>query len=411
MKNFVCDNRKYVSELLRDGEAALFFSGTPQKKSGDEDYPFAVNRNFYYLTAIKDKNIILYMEKAKGEKREVLFLERPDPEKEKWVGGVLKEAEAKALSGIDTVKYIDEFNEETEDSLFKNRITGVYLDMEKRRFTDTSPALKFGGFLKEAYPYIEIRNIYPYLSEKRTVKSEAERENIKKAVDITQKGIYAMTKNVRPGMYEYELEAYFDFELKRAGVFDKAFASIVASGINGTVLHYSKNTGIIEDNSLVLCDVGASYNLYSGDITRTFPSKGKFTPRQRDIYNIILEGNYMIQDMIKEDIPFKSLNEALKDYYARALKAIGLIKDKDEVKKYYWHGVSHLLGLETHDVGRHNEGLLKAGTVLTVEPGLYIAEEEIGIRIEDDVVVTKNGCLNLSADIIKKPDDIENFML
>ncbi|MCC8097227.1 MAG: M24 family metallopeptidase, partial [Eubacterium sp.] len=116
-------------------------------------------------------------------------------------------------------------------------------------------------------------------------------------------------------------------------------------------------------------------------------------------------------DMIKAGIPFKSLNESLKDYYGKELKAIGLVKDRDEVSKYYWHGVSHLLGLETHDVGRHNEGNLTAGMVLTVEPGLYIAEEEIGIRIEDDVVVTENGCINLSADIIKKPEDIENFML
>ncbi len=410
MREFVKRNRRYVFDLLKDGEAALFFSGESIKKTGDEFYPFAPDRNFYYLTGIRDKNIILYLEKAKGECREVLFLERPDPEKEKWTGAVLKEEEAKALSSIETIMFTDGFNEETEDSLFKNRISAVYLDLEKRRFADSSPALKFGKFLREAYPYIAVKNIYPYLSEKRTVKTEAEIENIKKAIEITKNGIYAMMKNVRPGMYEYEAEAYFDFELKRAGVFDKAFASIIASGINGAVLHYSENNCKIKDGSLLLCDVGAAWNLYSGDITRTFPANGKFTARQRDIYNIVLEGNYMIQDTIKAGIPFRSLNEKLKDYYAKELKAIGLIKDRDEVSKYYWHGVSHLLGLETHDVGRHNEGLLKEGMVLTVEPGLYIAEEEIGIRIEDDVAVKKDGCINLSADIIKEPSDIENFM-
>ncbi|MCD7778185.1 MAG: aminopeptidase P family protein [Clostridiales bacterium] len=411
MKEFVKQNREYVFNILNDGEAALFFSGCLVKKTGDEDYPFSVNRNFYYMTGLRDKNLILYLEKAKGETRQVLFLERPDPEKEKWVGEVIKETEAKALSGIECVKYTDGFNEEIEDSLFKNRIGAVYLDMEKRRFSDSSQALLFGEFLKKRYPYVDVRDIYPAVSDRRTIKAESEIENIKKAVEITKKGIYSMMKNVKPGMYEYEVEAYFDFELKKAGVFDKAFSSIVAGGINGTVLHYSRNNCLIKENSLVLCDVGAAWNLYSGDITRTFPANGKFTQRQKDIYNIVLEGNYLIQDMIKEGIPFKSLNESLKDYYAEELKTIGLIKEKDEVSKYYWHGVSHLLGLETHDVGRHNEGLLKAGMVLTVEPGLYIAEEEIGIRIEDDVAVTKAGCVNLSADIIKKPEDIENFML
>ncbi|MCD8091160.1 MAG: aminopeptidase P N-terminal domain-containing protein [Clostridiales bacterium] len=410
MREFVCQNRKYVFDFLNDGEAALFFSGGEIKKLGDELYPFAPDRNFYYLTGISDKNIILYMEKARGECRQVLFTERPDPEKEKWTGAVLKPEEAKELSGIENIMFTDELNSEIEDSLFKNRITKVYLDLEKRLFSDSSPALRFGKFLRKSYPHIAVGDIYPYLSDKRTVKADFEIENIKKAIEITKNGIYAMMKNVRPGMYEYEAEAYFDFELKRAGVFDKAFTSIVASGINGAVLHYSKNNSIIKNGSLLLCDVGAAWNLYSGDITRTFPGGGKFTDRHRFFYSIVLEGNYMIQDIIKEGVPFKSLNESLKKYYAKELKTIGLIKDSSDVSKYYWHNVSHLLGLETHDAGRHNEGLLKEGMVLTVEPGLYIAEEEIGIRIEDDVLVKRDGCVNLSSDIIKEPEDIENFM-
>jgi Xaa-Pro aminopeptidase len=211
-------------------------------------------------------------------------------------------------------------------------------------------------------------------------------------------------------MYEYQAEAYFDFELKKAGVRDFAFKSIVASGKNGTVLHYSDNDSIMEDGSLVLCDVGAQWNYYNGDITRTFPVNGKFTPRQRQIYDIVLGGHDLIIDTIRDGVEFASLNEILKKYYAEELKKIGLIKNDNEVSKYYYHGVSHLLGLETHDVGRHNEGLLREGMVLTVEPGLYIEEENIGIRIEDDVLVLKNGCEVLSKDIIRTADDIEKYM-
>jgi Xaa-Pro aminopeptidase len=251
---------------------------------------------------------------------------------------------------------------------------------------------------------------HPILAKLRQIKRPVEVENIKKAIEITGRGINAMLKNARAGMYEYEIEAYFDFELKRAGVKDFAFKSIAASGKNATVLHYSENNCKAADNDLILLDVGAQYGYYSGDITRTFPVNGKFTPRQRELYDIVLGGNRLIVDTIKPGIEFKSLNIKLKEYYAAELKKIGLIENADEVSKYYYHGVSHMLGLETHDVGRHNEGLLKAGMVLTVEPGLYIAEEGIGIRIEDDVLVTENGCEVLSPDIPRTAEEIEAVM-
>ena len=219
-----------------------------------------------------------------------------------------------------------------------------------------------------------------------------------------------MMLNSKAGMMEYEIEAYFDFELKKNGVNDFAFKSIAASGINGTILHYSDNNYQTKNNDLILFDVGAQWEYYNGDITRTFPVNGKFTKRQKQIYNIVLEGQQKVINAIKPNIEFKKLNEILKEHYAIELKKIGLISFDDEVSKYYYHSVSHMLGLETHDVGRHNEGVLKEGMVFTVEPGLYIAEEEIGIRIEDNIMVTKNGCEVLSKDIIRTVDEIENFM-
>ena len=242
------------------------------------------------------------------------------------------------------------------------------------------------------------------------IKEDCEIEKIEKAIDITKKGIYAMMSNSKSGMMEYEIEAYFDFELKRNGVKDYAFKSIAASGKNGTVLHYSDNNCKTNDNDLILFDVGAQWGYYNGDITRTFPVNGKFTPRQKEIYNIVLEGQRKVIKAIKPGLEFKRLNEILKEHYALELKKIGLISCDDEVSKYYYHSVSHMLGLETHDVGRHNEGLLQEGMVFTVEPGLYIAEEEIGIRIEDNIVVTSDGCRILSKDIIRTVDEIESFM-
>lgn len=410
MREFFCENRKKVFEFLNNGEAAIFFCGEPMHKVGDEYYPFTPNRNFYYLTGLSESRLILVVYKAQDDVCEKLFLKRPDPDKEKWTGAVLRADEAENLSGIADYCYIDEFEEFISEIILKSNIKRFYFDLEKQSPRDISPALRFADKLRKSYPYMAICDISSFLVGLRAVKSDFEVANIKKAINITKKGIYSMMKNARPNMFEYELEAYFDFELKRAGVFDKAFASIIAGGVNGTILHYSANNSPLADGSLALCDVGAAYGFYSGDITRTFPVNGKFTARQRDIYNIVLEGNLLIQDEIRIGLPFKSLNEKLIEYYAAELKKIGLIKLKEDVRKYYWHGVSHLLGLETHDAGRGSEGDLREGMVFTVEPGLYIADEGIGIRIEDDVMVTKNKCLNLSSDIIKTPQDIEEFM-
>ena len=231
---------------------------------------------------------------------------------------------------------------------------------------------------------------------------------MKKAIQITKQGIENIFKNANPNMMEYELEACFDYEIKRNGAKDKAFNTILAGGKNATVLHYNENNQKINDGDLVLLDLGASFGYYSADISRTFPICGKFSQRQKQLYNIVLEAQQKVIDAIKPGLPFKRLNEIVIEHYETELLKIGLIKDKEEVKNYYYHGVSHFLGLDTHDV---TDGIqeLKEGMVITVEPGLYIAEEGIGIRIEDDVLVTKDGAENLSKDIIKTVDQIENF--
>lgn len=410
MYKFYDRNRKNILEKLDNNSVAIIFSGVPIKKMGDENYPFTPNSNFLYLTGIDRPNEILLLTKKDDELKEVLFIEPFDEEKAKWVGAVILAEEAKCISGIGEVEYIHSFYEYIAGILFNGRIENVYIDLENRVFNLNNPELDFAKQITEKYPYINIKNLHNPLADLRRIKADCEVEKIRKAIKITGDGIVNMMKNVKTGMYEYEVEAYFDYTLKSAGVKDFAFKTIAASGKNATVLHYSDNNCKTEDNQLILLDVGAKYDYYCGDITRTFPVNGKFTKRQKQLYNIVLGGQKLVISAIKPNVPFKMLNKILIEYYEKELMEIGLITAPEQVKKYYYHGVSHSLGIETHDVGRHNEGLLQAGMVLTVEPGLYIAEEGIGIRIEDDVVVTENGCEIIYDGIPKTVEEIESVI-
>ena len=409
MNNFAV-NRSKLKNILEDNQMAVVFSGNPVQKLGDEYFPFTPNRNFYYLTGLDRPKMIYFVYKFNGDIEEYIAIERYDEIKAKWVGAVMLPDEVRQISDIQQVIYLDEFEENISSIIFNKRIQKVYLDLENRDFYANTPAIDFANEIKNKYNYVTIENLFNIMADFRMVKEAWEVENIVKSIDITKDGIYNMMRNSRAGMMEYQIESYFDFALKQHGVKDFAFKTIAASGKNATVLHYSDNNSKTEDGDLILFDVGAQYEYYNGDISRTFPVNGKFTDRQKTIYNIVLEGQKIVIDKAKAGIEFKSLNCILKDYYAKALSKIGLISNAEEVNKYYYHGVSHLLGLETHDVGRHNEGLLKSGMVMTVEPGLYIAEEGIGIRIEDNILIENNGCRVLSKDIIKTVEDIEDFM-
>ena len=217
--------------------------------------------------------------------------------------------------------------------------------------------------------------------------------------------------NAKPGLKEYELEAYFDFECKRSGAKDLAFSTIAAAGKNATILHYVSNDSEIKENDLILFDLGAQWNLYNADITRTFPANGKFTDRQKEVYEAVLRVNKAVIEKIKPGIVYKELNAWAKDLIAEECIKLGIIKEKEEVSKYYWHSIGHNLGLNTHDLEpQGREFVFEKGMVFTVEPGIYISEEGIGIRIEDDVLVTENGCEVLTKDMIKEVKDIEEFM-
>lgn len=403
MNKYFEKNRQKLFDLMKDNSIAVVFAGEAPVKRGDENYPFSPDRHFYYLTGVERERIILAMTKINGKNNAVLYIEPHNGQMAKWIGATMTKEEAVEISGIENIKLTEDFEKDMEE--ISAEVSTIYLDGERHDL----PEIQMPEGMKKFFPNQQYEDLFPIISELRTIKEDWELERMKKAMDITRMAIEEMMKNASPNMMEYEIEAYYDYVLTKNGVTDKAFKTIAASGKNGCTLHYSKNNCKTHDGDLILVDAGAQYKWYNGDITRTFPVNGKFTEKQKEVYNIVLNGQKLIIDTIKEGVEYPYLNEKLKDYYFEELSKLGLVKTKEDVFNYYFHNVSHFLGAETHDVGDRKQ-TLKAEMVITVEPGLYIEEWGIGIRIEDDVLVTKDGCEVLTKDMIKTVDDIERFM-
>jgi len=404
------NNRKKLCSKLEENSITLMFAGEAPYKSADETYMFTPNRNFYYLTGIDREKMILMLVKTTGKVEETLFIQKNDPLMARWVGEKMPEEEAKQISGIENIKFVEELEETFGSILDKLKIDNLCLDLERQEFhISMATSQRFAKGAMERYPYLRIKNIYHEIASLRLVKSEEEIELISQAIDITNRGIKALMKNSKVGMKEYELEAYFNFILKSEGVTDYAFSTIAAGGKNATILHYDKNNSELEDGKLILFDLGAQYKYYNADISRTFPINGRFTERQKQIYNVVLRAQEEVTKIARPGILFSVLNDTAKSILTEGCIELGLIKEASELPKYYFHGVSHYLGLDTHDVGNRNIEL-RPGMVVTNEPGLYIEEENIGIRIEDDILITEDGCVNLSKQIIKTVEEIEEFM-
>jgi Xaa-Pro aminopeptidase len=409
-KDFFKKNRERLMEQIKDNSMVVVFAGKAPKKSHDEAYPFTPNRNFYYLTGIDEDKIMLMLTKSMGKVEETLFIQKADPVMARWVGETISEEQARQVSAVENIVFVEDFETIIHRAVLSLNIKRIYEDLERDSWDAPQTTSEiFAKAVVDKYPYMRIKNVYPLICDLRTIKAYEEVDEIKEAIRITNEGIKNLMKNAKPGMKEYEMEAYFDFTLKTNGVKDFAFKTIAAGGKNATVLHYVDNDAVVNDGDLMLLDLGAQHNYYNGDISRTFPVNGKFTERQKQIYNIVLKAQLETMKFIKAGIPFKAVNLTTRRVLLEELSKIGLAKDDKELSKYYFHGVSHYLGLDTHDVGSR-ELDLKPGMILTVEPGLYIEEEGIGIRIEDNVLVTEDGCINLSEGIIKTVEEIEEFL-
>lgn len=403
-------HREHLSQFLNVGDLAVLFSGKAPKSTADAHYAFLPNKNFFYFTGCTEEHFIVTMLMTDKGLETTLFIEKPDYDVEKWVGRKLTKASAIEKSGIKDVQYLDQFISFTGRLINNGKVERVFLDLEKLSWDEMeSAASTFVSEFSKRYPFITVKSLHFILCELRVIKSEEEIKQIETAIDLTNKGLDAILKILKPGVIEYQLEATFAYHIRMHGAERCSFETIAASGADGVILHYVENKKPVQAGDLVLLDLGAQYGQYAADISRTYPVSGKFTERQAQIYNIVLKAQQDVIDAMKPGIPFEELNKVCQKSLAESLKQIGLIKEDSELTKYYYHGVSHYLGLDVHDIGSRN-GLLKPGMVLTVEPGLYIAEENIGIRIEDDILITEEGNIVLSKQIPKSVADIEAMM-
>lgn len=404
-------NRYKLYEKLQDNSLLILYSGALKHASADEGYPFKANMNFYYLTGIQQNNVYLVAKKYHNVIEETLFIYENDPIKVRWIGAYLYPEEATNISGVENVKFVDEFDSFLAKILRHKVIKNVYLDLEKPHYDGQ---VNFGYVLKDkvnAYSFgKKILNVYEDIVTLRGCKSSEEIELYKEDVRITKLALEEVLKRLPKLENEYQVQAVFEGAIKYIGNAKPSFGTIAASGKNAAILHYGDNNMPLNKNDMILLDLGAECNNYHADISRTYPISGKYSPLQKKIYNIVLECNKHIIEMIKPGVSIKDLQNETINFLAEGCLKEGLIKEKEEIKNYYFHGVSHHIGLDTHDPYPRYVGVLQPGMIISCEPGLYFEELGIGVRIEDDILVTEDGNENLSEDIIKEIADIEAYM-
>lgn len=410
------ERRKALVNKMVDNSVLIVHSGYQVFRSNDATYDFFVNNNFYYLTNIDQANVILMIGKSNEEYFEKLFIEKIDEEKARWLGATKTFEEASILSQMELKNIIDiNFYENYLNSLFQPGRYGlhdakeIYLDLEYHHLPLYNTFAKNEALkLRDRFPFIKINNCYDMIINLRMCKDESEVSLIKESISTTKNAIYEVMKHHQELKNESLAMAYHDFILIKEGK-PKSFNDIIACHHNATVLHYDQNSSDIPEDALLLMDVGCYTNHYSSDITRTIPVSGTFTPRQKEVYEVVLDVNKKCIAFAKPGLSWKQLNDYANNLLVEGLIKLGKISDASELRKYYFHSIGHSLGLDVHDPSPASKGI-ETGMVITIEPGLYIPEENIGIRIEDDILITNDGAIVLSNDIIKEVEDIEKFM-
>ena len=400
------DFKKRRNALLNNIEngAIVLFSGFEMQRSADEAYPFSVNRNFYYLTGINQKETYCVLTKN----RENLYILNNDEKLARWIGYNLFVNEAKDISSFDNVSTYDNMEDILKAVALENEV--IYLDLEKSPYLGAvNQGERLKSLLLSFNDKLIIKDIYQEIINLRAVKDQDEIDALKHSIHITNLALNDVMKNLTSMNNEKECESLFNQSISNYAHASTSFETIAASGKNATVLHYSNNNQKLNSSDMILLDLGARVNFYNADISRTYPISGTYSELQKQIYEIVLSCNKQIIEMIKPGLSINDLQNATKEILSSELIKIGLISQKEELERYYYHNVSHHLGLDTHDPMSRNNPLVP-GNVITVEPGLYIKEYGIGVRIEDDVLVTAEGHLNLSEEIIKEVSDIEKYI-
>ncbi|WP_284928214.1 Xaa-Pro aminopeptidase [Candidatus Phytoplasma sp. AldY-WA1] len=414
--SFYQKNRSLLLSKMKKGSIALFFSNL---NDFSLDLNFALNKNFYYLTGIEEDNsVLLIVKDCYGNEEVFLFLKYHDLLKQKWDGESLSFEKASNLSSIPLMNIlnIDILNSfltrllNTAQNSKYGLIENFYLDLSN---TDLNKkfnlSLLRAEWIQKNYPYINIYDSCNFLINMRVIKNETEIDLIKKAIVFNDKALRAIAKVLKPGMYEYQISAFYHYFLADHDL-RPSFNTIIASGKNATILHYNRQKDRIKQNDLVLLDLGVKYNNYASDISFCFPASGKFTSQQKIIYNIVLEANRKIIEWIRPGYTFQEMNKFGKDILKTRLQENGFMKADENIEKYCYHGLGHYLGLDVHDVGNIYEPI-KENSVITVEPGLYFEEFNLGVRIEDNILIKKDGNINLTKDVPRKTEDIEFLMI
>ena len=420
--SFYRSNRARFMDAISQGGLAVFNSNDIYPISADSTMPFQQHRDIFYLSGIdQEESVLLLFPDAKNSNhREVLFVKKTNDHIAVWEGAKLSQKEATNISGIQTVLWTDDFN-----SLF-NQLTkeakSIYFNTNEHYRANIETQTREDRFIewaKKKYPTHQHEKSNFILQRLRSLKHKEEICQIQQAINITEKGFRRVLDFVKPGVWEYEIEAEFVNEFIKNRSKGFAYSPIIASGRNSNVLHYTQNNSKCQSGDLILIDVGAEYGNYASDMTRTIPVSGKFTPRQRRVYDAVRKIGEESMQLLVPGTLIKEYNQEVGKIMSSALIDLGLLDKKDlnikdkknpAYKKYYMHGTSHHLGLDTHDYGLIEEPI-EPNMVLSVEPGIYIPEESFGIRIEEDVVVQeKGGPINLTKNIPKDPDEIEFLM-
>jgi len=415
------ENRRKLAAQLKPNSIAVFNSSDVMPKSADGVHPFSQQTDLFYLSGIdqEESTLVIFPDAREKKHREVLFLRETSEQIALWEGKKHTKDEAAAVSGIPSVYWNSEF-----ESVFRGLVIQterIYLNSNEHlraaAVVETRDA-RFGKWCREAFPLHDYERLAPIMHHLRAVKSPLEIELIRKAVGITGQAFRRLLGFIRPGVWEYEIEAEIWHEFLRARSRGPAFQTIVASGADSCTLHYVKNDKQCADADLVLIDFGAEYANYAGDLTRTVPVNGRFTPRQRAVYEAVLRVQKAAIQMLRPGNTLEAYTAEVGRLMEAELIGLGLLdaekvacqpKDQPLYKKYFPHGCSHHLGLDVHDYGDKFRPF-EAGMVLTCEPGIYIREEGIGVRIENDILITEAGPVDLAADVPREADEIEALM-
>ena len=400
-------NRHRLYTKLEPGALLVVFSGVELRKTSDEFYPFFAERNFVYLTGLTCKEaVLLACKEAGGAVTERLYILPPDPMAERWTGRRVKPYEAEAISGVHDIRPADQFQVDFEALTAAGNYGTLYLDLYRCAPTDHArPAHRFAEILHG----LTVCDVSGHLRALRTIKQPCEIVALRQAEKITEAGILAMMRASRPGMYEYQYKAEFDHALGQFGPDGPGFPSIISAGQNNFCIHYYGYTGQAMDGDMILNDVGAQHRHMITDVSRGWPCNGRFTDRQKLLYECALATSDYMFSIIKPGMRMDDVDATIKRYNFERLKDAGVLASFDEIGKLMWHGGSHHIGYDVHDQVERPE-IIAPGMAFCVDVGIYHEEWGIGFRLEDNCLVTEIGCENLSADIPRTVADIEAVM-